>query len=63
TGVRFADADTDLDALKEEISSEVAENSRFFPESVLTKDEYVVRNSLQVKNMPLICFTMSWAKR
>ncbi|MDD3563379.1 MAG: ATP-grasp domain-containing protein, partial [Candidatus Cloacimonetes bacterium] len=42
TGVRFADADTDLDALKEEISSEVAENSRFFPESVLTKDEYVV---------------------
>ena len=42
TGVRFADADTDLEALKEEIRSEVAENSRFFPESVLTKDEYVV---------------------
>lgn len=47
TGVRFADADTDLEALKAEIRSEVAENSRFFPESVLTKDEYVVEEFIE----------------
>ena len=47
TGVRFADSSTDLEALKEEIRSEVAENSRFFPESILTKDDYVVEEFIE----------------
>lgn len=42
TGVRFADSATNLEALKAEIRQEVAENSRFFPESILSKDEYIV---------------------
>lgn len=47
TGVRFADLATDLDALKEEIRSEVAQNSRFFPESILTKDEFVLEEFIE----------------
>lgn len=42
TGVRVADKSTNLDVLKEEIRSEVSENSRFFPGSILTKDDYVL---------------------
>ncbi|MDD2228744.1 MAG: ATP-grasp domain-containing protein [Candidatus Cloacimonetes bacterium] len=47
TGVRFADSSTNLNALKEEIRREVTENSRFFPESILTKDEYILEEYIE----------------
>ncbi|MDD3236211.1 MAG: ATP-grasp domain-containing protein [Candidatus Cloacimonetes bacterium] len=47
TGVRFADSSTNLDALKAEIRKEVTENSRFFPESILTKDEYIIEEFIE----------------
>jgi len=42
TGVRFAEAGADLEALSREISMEVAEYSRFFPKSILSVNEYIV---------------------
>lgn len=42
TGVRIADKNTDLSALASEMNAEVEANARFFPESILSKDEYII---------------------
>ncbi|MDY0151625.1 MAG: ATP-grasp domain-containing protein [Candidatus Cloacimonas sp.] len=47
TGVRFADSATNLEVLKAEIRQEVEENSRFFPESILTKDLYILEEFIE----------------
>lgn len=47
TGVRIADSSTDLSRLAEEIRQEVSANSRFFPESVLSKDEYIIEEYIE----------------
>jgi hypothetical protein len=47
TGVRFADSSTDMQRLAEDIDKEVTANSRFFPASILTRDEYVIEEYLE----------------
>lgn len=42
TGVRYADENTNLKDLAQEMNKEVETNAKFFSESVLTKDEYVI---------------------
>ncbi len=42
TGVRIADKDTDLRRLAYEMNLEVESNAKFFPESILSKDEYII---------------------
>jgi hypothetical protein len=42
TGVRFADSSTDLTLLAAEIRKEVTANSRFFPESILTRNDFIL---------------------
>ena len=42
TGVRYADEKTNLTHLAQEMNKEVEQNAKFFSESVLTKDEYVI---------------------
>jgi hypothetical protein len=47
TGVRFADYSTDLHALAEGIRKEVSDNSRYFPQSILTQDEFVIEEFIE----------------
>jgi hypothetical protein len=42
TGVRIADKDTDLHQLAYEMNKEVQASVKFFPESILTRDEYII---------------------
>ncbi|MDD4309567.1 MAG: ATP-grasp domain-containing protein [Candidatus Cloacimonetes bacterium] len=42
TGVRIADKDTDLHKLAYEMNLEVESSVKFFPESILSKDEYII---------------------
>ncbi len=46
TGVRMADKDTDLQKLAYEMNLEVEASGKFFPESILTRDEYIIEEYL-----------------
>lgn len=42
TGVRLADANTDMKLLAEELIRDVQANSKFFPDSILSKEEFLL---------------------
>ncbi len=42
TGVRIADHTTDLNKLSQEMEAEVKASAKFFPESILTQNEYII---------------------
>ncbi len=46
TGVRFANESTDLTELAKDMQKEVEENAKFFPESILTKNEYIIEEEI-----------------
>jgi hypothetical protein len=47
TGVRQADSTTDLVKLAQEMEAEVKASAKFFPESILTQNEYIIEEYIE----------------